>query len=1079
MAEFEHQLDHIGVKLSRSEEKFKMLFEFSPIGMAMINHNTGEFIEVNNTLLQMTGYSKKEFLELSFWDITPHEYEKQEQQQMKDLESKGSFGPNDKEYIRKDGSRFPIRIKGFILEDVDGSKLVWGLIEDISNQFKRIFDDLQDAYIQIDLSNNIKLVNKKATKLFGYITIDEMIGQNFEKLFFDMSDFNHVLHEIGKFSKLTDYNFRVTRKDGSWFWGSLNIQQVKDNSTKSILTECVIRDISDRKLLESNLEKSEELFRGIIHSMEDVVYTLDTEMRHTGVYGNWIEKTNLSKDFFLGKTATEIFGDLYGQIHEVPTRKALSGESVVYEWENKSDNSTQYFQTSLSPIFDSKGFVTGVVGVGRDITSIKHKEFDLSSALNKNKRILDNLQDAYFQSDKNRNFVFINSRAANMFGYQSIDELLGRDGTILWANLSDRDKAIEILAENGHISDFVCEGVRKDGSKLWVSMNIQYVKDEHGEILGSENVVRDITERINLEQQIGLMNEEIIKQKEMFRLLVKNIDETIGITDENGKIKFRSSNNENVFGISAEQVIGTNAFDYVHPNDKQRLYENFVGLIQDGPGAQRSGEYRYFHQDGSTIMMEMTAKNMLDNKIIDGLILTYKDITDRKAREREKIAESGKIRALIESTDDLIWVVDSNNFGLIVFNPAFASFFDKGLGVKVKDGMCPEEMLPVELVTYWYSMYDEALTKGPYKRIYELSTTAKTLELSFNLVKIEGEIIGISVMSRDITELKKSEKELETRIKGLKCLQDIALILQNETDLNCAIQDITDCIPSAFTFPNKVCVQIIFNDKQYITKNFKVTDLILSKLINVTSKNSGSLVVYYLGDIDSINDNPFLLEEETLIGIVAETLAKYMQRETAVKGLQILVKQAVNTISKIGELRDVYTAGHQRRVRDLSCEIAQILGMSDEEIMNLDYGATIHDIGKIYIPTDILTKPGTISNLEYQIIQTHAEQGYNVVKGMDFNEKIPLMIYQHHERLDGSGYPLGISGDEIIIESRIIAVADVVEAMASHRPYRPALGVDAALEEITAHKGTKYDALVVEACVKLFKEKKFEFKHFW
>ncbi len=203
-----------------------------------------------------------------------------------------------------------------------------------------------------------------------------------------------------------------------------------------------------------------------------------------------------------------------------------------------------------------------------------------------------------------------------------------------------------------------------------------------------------------------------------------------------------------------------------------------------------------------------------------------------------------------------------------------------------------------------------------------------------------------------------------------------------------------------------------------------------------------------------------------------------MQRDslkTSNKKLEHMLQQSINAISKIGELRDVYTAGHQKRVSMLACAIALELGLSDDDMLKIKFGALIHDIGKIYIPSDILNRPGQITNLEYQILQTHAEHSYDVVKEIDFPSQIPTMIYQHHERLDGRGYPQGLSGDQIILESRILAVADVVEAMTSHRPYRTALGIDAALKEIVEHKATKYDAEVVDVCIKLFREKGYIF----
>ena len=204
-----------------------------------------------------------------------------------------------------------------------------------------------------------------------------------------------------------------------------------------------------------------------------------------------------------------------------------------------------------------------------------------------------------------------------------------------------------------------------------------------------------------------------------------------------------------------------------------------------------------------------------------------------------------------------------------------------------------------------------------------------------------------------------------------------------------------------------------------------------------------------------------------------------LQHKSLIASNQVLkqrLEQSINAISMIGELRDVYTAGHQKRVRQLACEIGRrCCGLGDEAITNLSYGALIHDIGKIKIASDILNKPGKITNLEYQILQTHAEYSYSIVREMDLPQEILTMIHQHHERLDGSGYPNQLVGDQIILESRILAVADVVEAMTSHRPYRPALGIDAALAEILSGRGTKYDPEIVDFCVKLFREDGFVF----
>ena len=173
----------------------------------------------------------------------------------------------------------------------------------------------------------------------------------------------------------------------------------------------------------------------------------------------------------------------------------------------------------------------------------------------------------------------------------------------------------------------------------------------------------------------------------------------------------------------------------------------------------------------------------------------------------------------------------------------------------------------------------------------------------------------------------------------------------------------------------------------------------------------------------------------------------------------------------IVETKDPYTAGHQERVANLAVAIAEDLSLPPEKINGIRMAGMIHDIGKVKVPTEILSKPGKLSPTEFTLIQSHAEIAYDILKIIDFHYPVAQIAYQHHERIDGSGYPRGLKGDEILVEAKIIAVADVVEAITSHRPYRPALGIDAALEEISKNRGILYDQEVTDACLSLFQEK--------
>jgi HD-GYP domain-containing protein (c-di-GMP phosphodiesterase class II) len=212
---------------------------------------------------------------------------------------------------------------------------------------------------------------------------------------------------------------------------------------------------------------------------------------------------------------------------------------------------------------------------------------------------------------------------------------------------------------------------------------------------------------------------------------------------------------------------------------------------------------------------------------------------------------------------------------------------------------------------------------------------------------------------------------------------------------------------------------------------------------------------------------------------VTDITARKKDEEKLSQTLMILRKAMggiIQVVSSTVETRDPYTAGHQRRVADLSRAIAEEMGLADARRDGLRMAGTIHDLGKISIPAEILSKPTKLTKIEYKLIQTHPQTGHDILKDIDFPWPLAEIVFQHHERINGSGYPRGLKGKDISPKARILMVADVVEAMTSHRSYRPALGVDADLEEIEKNKGILYDPEVVEGCLRLFKEKGFRFE---
>jgi PAS domain S-box-containing protein len=218
-------------------------------------------------------------------------------------------------------------------------------------------------------------------------------------------------------------------------------------------------------------------------------------------------------------------------------------------------------------------------------------------------------------------------------------------------------------------------------------------------------------------------------------------------------------------------------------------------------------------------------------------------------------------------------------------------------------------------------------------------------------------------------------------------------------------------------------------------------------------------------------------EPEFLLGIsedITERKQAGKHLQDTLESLRRALGATIQAIAVTVETRDPYTAGHQRRVADLSRAIAKEMNLSADQIDGIRMAATIHDLGKISVPAEILSKPTKLTNVEFSLIQTHAQSGYDILKDIDFPWPIARIVLEHHERMDGSGYPNSLTGDSLLLESKILAVADVVESMASHRPYRPGLGIEAALEEIEKNKGTSYDKAVVDACLRLFRENGFQ-----
>jgi PAS domain S-box-containing protein/putative nucleotidyltransferase with HDIG domain len=281
-------------------------------------------------------------------------------------------------------------------------------------------------------------------------------------------------------------------------------------------------------------------------------------------------------------------------------------------------------------------------------------------------------------------------------------------------------------------------------------------------------------------------------------------------------------------------------------------------------------------------------------------------------------------------------------------------------------------------------------------------------------------------------------------------------------------------------------------EKMFTPASFELAAKLLKEDVDRDSREKANLARSRTLELDLIHKNGSLVPVEVkctflrdakarpaeVLAIARDISERKQAQEEAKQSIEKLVRameHAIQAMTIVVEMRDPHTAGHQQRATQLACAIAKEIGLSEEQISGLRLAGLIHDIGKVRIPAEILMNPDGLSEPECMMIQAHPRLGYEILKTIDFPWPVAKIVLQHHERMDGSGYPSGLSGDDIIIEARILAVADVVDAMASHRPYRAALGVDKALEEISENRGVLYDARVADACLTLFRDKKFEF----
>jgi PAS domain S-box-containing protein/putative nucleotidyltransferase with HDIG domain len=561
-----------------------------------------------------------------------------------------------------------------------------------------------------------------------------------------------------------------------------------------------------------------------------------------------------------------------------------------------------------------------------------------------------------------------------------------------------------------------------------------------------------------------------------YKAVFDSMDSMIMVLDKNGTIIDANNQLVEFTGFNKNKLLGekiTVLSGIIERQDIDRALDNskkkLVGL------EVANYEIEAVRPDNQHVSLEVFTRPLQHAGKIIGDLIVLKDITERVHIQRLLSESEYKFRILAEESPNLIFI--SKNNSLAYINRKFTEVMEYRHEELYADGFdflnlvndeCRQQL--VSISNEYRDEYNSRLVECTF--ITKSGKHLETILITKAITYSDGPAtLGVIT---DITQLRAAQSlsraVLNSPTIGIYIIQKGRFKMVNPAFRNLADRtenELMQIDPMEIVFPED---QVIVRENaikmlkgelagpyefRYVRKNGEVR-WVAEQVVPII----------YQGERATLGSFIDIHERRQIESEVKESYKK----------LQRTVEGAIEAIATIAETRDPYTAGHQRRVAQLASTIAREMKLSEEQVSKIRIAGLLHDIGKVAVPSELLSKPGELTDIEFDLIKTHPQLGKEILKTMELPWVICPIVLQHHERMDGSGYPRGLTGEEISLEARILAVADVVEAMSSHRPYRPSLGLEAALEEISKNKGKLYDAEVVDVCLALFREKGFKYE---
>jgi PAS domain S-box-containing protein len=850
----------------------------------------------------------------------------------------------------------------------------------------------------------------------------------------------------------------------------------------------------ERRKAEEALKESEGKYRLIAENMADIIAVLDMNLRFTYISPSIRRIRGLTVEEAVEQTLDQALTPESRKIVLAAFEEEMNLEAggtadpdrirTLEVEEYRKDGSTIWMEVGFSFLRDENQIAFGILSVSRDISERKRIEKALHQSEDQYRDLVEFSRDLMCIHDLTGKILWVSEEPIRILGYEKDVILRMNIRDFLPSDRKDEfDEYLATIRSQGVASGLLKTYTAKGEKRIWEYYNTLRTEGVAEPVV--RGMARDITER-------KLAEEALQKSEAQLRAILDATPFPIALVDvQDNNIDFWSRSALTLFGHTAATAPEWYQIAYPDPDYQREVidrWKSFLEIARESRQTINTGEYRVTCSDGSVRICELYATFLAER-----LIVTFNDITERK-RTEEAVQESEKrYRELYDFLPIPVYEMDFEGNITSVNRAVYETF--KGTEEDLKKGFKAWQLLSPE-ETERSIRNIQRMLKG--EQLAGAEYTLKRLDGSVfpaliisSVIYRDGKPVGLRGAIVDITEHKRAKKALNESENKYRLLADnvndvifvldmnlnytyvspsVKILRGYEPEEVLKLPSIETLTPSSWDLAMRTLSEIMALEKS------GSREIPLSRTLQLEMRRKDGSTVWTEVKFSFIRD-----ENQRPLGILGVTRDITLRNQVE-KTLQETIerlRKAVNTTIQVMvssvETRDPYTAGHQTRSADLARAIAAEMGLSQDKIEGLRIAGSIHDIGKLSIPAEILSKPTKLSELEFSLIKEHAHNGYEILKNVESPWPLAEMVYQHHERMDGSGYPRGLKGVDILLGARILAVADVVEAMASHRPYRPALGIEAALGEIEKNKGILYDPEVVDVCLRLFKDRAYKF----